>query len=100
MRKRSLILIGSLGVLLLLLWFYFPVFSRYRELKAEQEEMARKIQELDQKIAVLLEEKRLLEEDREYLEKMARSELGLVKPGEEVYKFVEEEPAAGQEVSG
>ena len=62
-------------------------------MKSEQEELQKKLADLDKKMEGLVEEKKLLETDPEYLEKVVRQELGLVKPGEVVYKFVEEPPS-------
>lgn len=74
--------------LLLFFWIYFPQVSHYRQLRLEEEELDRQIAQLDQKIKNLTEEKKLLENDPLYLEKVIREELGLVKPDEVVYKFI------------
>lgn len=81
---------------LLFFWGYFPTLSHYRELKFQEEEIDKKIEELDLKIQALEEERNLLKNDVEYLEKVIRGELGLVKPGEIVYKFVEDPSMARQ----
>jgi len=78
------------GLGLLFAWIYMPVLSRYRDLKFEEDDMVEKIEALDQHIEALSEEKKLLEEDKEYLEKVVRDELGMVKPGEIVYKFIKD----------
>ena len=92
MRKSFLLLWGGVIVLLLFFWIYFPTLSRYRELKIQQEEMERQLKDLDKKIKELAEERHLLKHDPQYLEKVIRDELGLVKPGEVVYKLVPETP--------
>jgi len=89
-RLKPILLILGVVFVLLLGWIYFPVLTKYRNLKIEEEAITKQIEELDGKIAKLREEKRLLEQDREYLEKVVRDELGLVKPGEVVYKFVKD----------
>lgn len=89
--KNKAILFAIVTVVILALgWLYFPVLTRYRNLKTEEEGIEAKIQDLDQKIEKLRVEKKLLETDPKYLEKVVRDELGLVKPGEVVYKFVED----------
>ncbi|MCB9799272.1 MAG: septum formation initiator family protein [Candidatus Omnitrophica bacterium] len=72
-------------------WVYFPSFSRYRELKQQEEKLTADIADLDGKIQALIEERRLLQDDLDYIEKVIRDELGLVKPGEIVYKMVPQE---------
>ena len=80
-------------VLLLLVavggWIYLPIVTRYHELKIQEESLTQKIEKLEQKIHELHEERELLKNDVAYIEKVVRDELGLVKPGEVVYRFVE-----------
>ncbi|MBI4970685.1 MAG: septum formation initiator family protein [Candidatus Omnitrophica bacterium] len=70
---------------------YLPSYTKYQELKQEDEKIAEHIQELQTQNDQLREEARLLQTDVKYLEKVLREELGLVKPGEVVYKFVKDE---------
>lgn len=76
---------------------YLPGLSRLQELRSEEERLSRELVELGAKIKALQEEKTLLQSDLAYLEKVIREELGLVKPGEMVYKLVPEKasPASG-----
>jgi len=90
MRKPLLFLLIALIALLAFFWIYFPAISRYRELKIQEEKITRDISDLDQRIEGLLEERRLLQSDLNYLEKVIREELGLVKPGEIIYKMIPE----------
>ena len=91
--KKTFTLVG-IPILVVVVFFivYFPTVTRYRELKIQEAEMEKKIQELDQKISDLIEEQRLLQTNSQYLEKVIRDELGLVRPGETVVKIVEELP--------
>ena len=73
-------------------WIYLPGLSHYRDLKARQEEIEKEILDLDTKLKSVKEERDLMKNDVEYLEKVIRDELGLVKPGEVVYKFVQDQP--------
>lgn len=91
MRKPYVILWTTIGLSVLFVWIYLPVLTKYRELKSQEERMSREIAVLDQKIAALEEERELLRNDVSYLEKVIRDELGFAKPGETVYKFVEDE---------
>ena len=90
MKESYLFFAGIIAVAVLLFVFYIPVITRYHNLKLQEDEMDIKIRELDQKIKTLVEERNLLKNDRDYLEKVIRKELGLVKPGEIVYKFITE----------
>ena len=80
-----------MAILLIFCWVYLPTLSKYREMKSQEEEMVRQIKDLDKKIEDLKEERNLLKNDKEYLEKVIRDELGLVKPGEVIYKFVQDD---------
>ncbi len=97
---KKLLLIFWLGTLFLIgfFWIYFPTLTRYRDLKFEEEKLGKEITDLVYKIEDLREEKNLLVNDREYIEKVIRQDLGLVKPGETVYKFVEDEPEKAEEL--
>ena len=62
-----------------------------QDLRQKNLDYQNEIQVLKKKNAFLLEEKRLLEEDPEYLEKIAREKMGLIKEGEKVYRITETE---------
>ncbi|MBM3224390.1 MAG: septum formation initiator family protein [Candidatus Tectomicrobia bacterium] len=53
------------------------------------ERLARDIEIIDQKNATLAREVQRLRSDLGYIEKIAREELGLVRPGEIVFEFAE-----------
>ncbi len=89
-RRSFFFIFGMIALVALVFGVYFPVLTRYRNLKLEEEALDARITELDKKIKVLSEERELLKNDRDYIEKVIRQELGLVKPGEIVYKFVTE----------
>lgn len=97
MRKSYLLFWAGIAILLGFFWIYFPTLSRYQDLKIEEERMKRELEDLDAKIKALQEERHLLKNDMEYLEKVIRRELGLVKPGEIVYKLVPEEETPAPE---
>ncbi len=68
-------------------FFYFPSYSRYRELKMEAEKLEAQLQVMQAQIEALQKEKQLIKNDKNYLETVIRKELGLVEPGEVVYEF-------------
>lgn len=99
MKKPFVLLWTLVAGLFLFFWVYLPSLSKYRDLKARQEELQRQIETLEVKVKFIKEERDLLKNDVSYLEKVIRDELGLVKPGEIVYKFVSEEVPAPVPVS-
>ena len=94
--RRSIVYVSSAVLLIvILIWVYLPVVSKYRELKIQEEKMTLEIETLTEKVLSLEEEKHLLQNDVNYLERVIRQEMGLVRPGEAVYKIVEE-PSEGK----
>ena len=73
-------------------WVYLPGISKYRDLKIKQDQLEDDFHSMEEKVKAIREERDLLKNDVQYLEKVIRDELGLVKPGEVVYKFVPEPP--------
>ena len=95
LKKIFLFLAIVLAAGLILSFIYLRSFSRYHELKQEEERLAQRIQEIDSQIKSLTDEKYLLQNDIEYLEKVVREELGFVKPGEIIYELVTSKNSAG-----
>lgn len=90
MKRRFIYLWVGIGLLILFAFLYLPGLSRYYELRQEELRIERELANLERQSKALQEEKELLEKDKEYLEKVIREELGLVRPGEMVYKLVPE----------
>ena len=88
MSRTLLVFVIVAGGLLLFAWIFLPPLSRYRDLKQEEERLSVELAQIEKKIAKLEEERDLLQDDLSYIEKVIREELGLVKPGEIVYKFL------------
>lgn len=88
-RSQKFIAILFLGGLVFVL-FYLPSLIKYYDLKVREENLGHRIRELEREEGQLAEEEKLLEGDPEYLERIAREELGFAKPGEIVYKLVPE----------
>ena len=70
---------------------FLPSYSKMQELKQKNQEFLQKIQYLEAKNKKLEEEGRFLKNNPEYLEKVAREKMGLIRQGETVYKIVPEE---------
>ncbi|MCK5817224.1 MAG: septum formation initiator family protein [Candidatus Marinimicrobia bacterium] len=58
--------------------------------KKENQELIEKKEDLEVKENELLDEKEKLQHDKKYIEKTAREQYNMVKPGEKVYKVIEE----------
>ena len=87
-----LVLLGAAVVI------YGPLYSQYRDLRARDERITQELEQVRQQIASLEQEKYLLENDVQHLEKVLRDELGLARPGEEIYKVeTAEAPSASSE---
>ncbi len=79
------------AVLLVLALVFFPSFSRYQKLLAQQRDLKKRIRELEAENRKLEEERYKLEHDIEYVEKRAREKLGIVKEDEIPYRIIEEQ---------
>lgn len=91
--KKPFLLFGiALTGVFLFSWIYLPSLSKYHDLKQQEEELDQQIEKFERDVEATLEERNLLKNDPEYLEKVIRDEMGLVKPGEIVYKFVQDQP--------
>ena len=72
---------------LLILMIFLPTFARMQDVKQKDLEYQTRISDLEQENIQLKEERRLLEEDPVYLERVAREKMGLIRAGEVVYKL-------------
>jgi len=75
----------------LCIFVYLPGYSQYQGISLKEDELRCEIEEFKKINQDLEDELTLLRTDISYLEKVVRDRMGLVKPGEELYKFVEEE---------
>ena len=75
-------------------WLGFGEHGFIHLYRMEEERLAyvKKIQELERKNQELLKEIDLLRHDKEYIESLARRELGLIKDNEILYRFVHKDP--------
>ena len=80
-----------LTFIVLILAFFLPSYSQMQDLKQRNQDYEHQILDLTKKNASLREEKRLLKDDPDYFEKVAREKMGLVKENEVIYKFVSPE---------
>ena len=72
----------------IILALFLPSYSTMQDLKKKNQEYARRITALEEKNKKFEEERHLLQTDPEYVEKVGRETMGLIRPGETVYKIV------------
>ncbi len=82
--------LGLFILTLVILALYLPSYTKMQDLKYRNEQYKKQIEELKKEEAALLEERKRLENDPEYLEKVARERMGLIRKGEKVYQVVPE----------
>ncbi len=75
----------AVGIIVMVV--FLPAFSNWQDVKQKDAEYQKRITELVEENARLKEEKRLLEEDPDYLEKVAREKMGLIREGEVIYQL-------------
>lgn len=76
------------GFAIVTLIIFIPSYTTMQDLRQKHLELDHQVQQLLKKQKELVEEKRRLEEDPEYLEKVAREKMGLIKEGEVIYKIL------------
>ena len=84
---------AALVIAVALIWvgsLFYPQFRQMSDLNKRQMELEEEIRRDEEILRHLrLKQERLLNDPR-YVEKIAREELGLAKPGETVFKFVDD----------
>ncbi len=90
-------IIWLLLVVVGLILVFLPAFSKKQQLLEKNRQYERDIEDLTRKNLELAEEKRKLEEDPVYLERVAREKMGIVRDGEVIYR-IEQVPLANTEV--
>ena len=85
MIKNAFILFAVAAVILVL---FLPTFTRMQDVQQRDLEYQQRIADLTAENKALTEEKRRLEDDPVYLEKIAREKMGLIREGEVVYKIM------------
>jgi len=66
-------------------------YLKYRELKKNEQKLLTEINQIKKNNESIREEINLLKKDSKYLEKYAREQFGLIKPGEMVFQFQDSE---------
>ena len=90
-QRICLIAIVLLGAAILAFRFYVPKIREERALKAELELKKQDFQREAEELRMLRLKQEKLQTDPHFIEKIAREDLGYSKPGETVFRFVDEE---------
>ncbi|MEW6171356.1 MAG: septum formation initiator family protein [Candidatus Omnitrophota bacterium] len=80
-----------MGLAIFIIAIFLPSYAKFQELKKENKELELNIKKLEKENIYLRQEKIKLTSDPNYVEKVARQKLGVVRKGEIVYKIVNEE---------
>ena len=70
---------------------FIPLIDRIKEYRTTEAEVRRDIQREAEQLRMLKLKQEKLQEDPRFIEKIAREDLGYAKPGETVFRFVDEE---------
>lgn len=89
-QRLSLLAIVALTVGIVLRLF-LPLLERQKELRAKEATLREDIQTEAEQLRMLKLKQEKLQEDPRFIEKIAREDLGYAKPGETVFRFVDEE---------
>ncbi len=76
------------GLAVLTLAVFIPSYQQMQDLRQRNLDYVREIEELKKERITLIHEKRRLEEDPLYLEKVGREELNILREDEVIYKLV------------
>ena len=83
--RSILIVVLTLGVV----YLFAREISEVRFLREENEKIEKKIEQLEIGNKELEVKIKTIKNDKRYIEKIAREELGMIKEGEKVYRFAE-----------
>ena len=78
---------------ILVLWAFVPKIKQYHDLQKVEAEKAGSVRVEQEAYDQLRLNQDRLRTDPRFVERIARDEIGLAKPGELVFKFVDDEPA-------
>jgi cell division protein FtsB len=79
--------VGFVFIFLVIVLIFVPSYSRMRDIQGKNKDYLQQINDLSVTNQDLREELRRLKEDPEYLEKVAREKMGLVRDKEVIYRM-------------
>ena len=84
MKNALFLFVGAIVVFVA----FLPSYTQLQDLKQKNQQFEQQIIDNKAKYLELKEEKRRLIEDPEYLERIAREKMGLIREGETIYRIV------------
>lgn len=75
----------------IVLRLFLPLLDRQEALRAQEETLRQDIQREAEQLRLLRLKQEKLQEDPRFIEKIAREDLNYAKPGETIFRFVDEE---------
>ena len=89
---QRICLIASVGLVVgIVLRLYLPKIEEQKRLRAQAETLRQDIQREAEQLRQLKRKQEKLQEDPRFIEKIAREDLNYAKPGETIFRFVDEE---------
>lgn len=79
--------LGLFVLAVLALVIFLPSYTKMQDLRQINDDYKKELIELKEGNSKLKQEERLLRDDPDYLEKVAREKMGLIKEGETIYKI-------------
>lgn len=71
-----------------ILIFFLPSYTKMQDLRYRNQRYKKQAEDLKKEQANLVNEEKRLKSDPEYLEKVVRQEMGVIKKGEVIYRVV------------
>lgn len=75
----------------IVLRLFLPLLDRQKVLRAQEETLRQDIQREAEQLRLLKLKQEKLKEDPRFIEKIAREDLNYAKPGETIFRFVDED---------
>ena len=89
---QRICLIAIVGLVVgIVLRLYLPKIEEQKRLRAQTEALRQDIQREAEQLRQLKRKQEKLQEDPTFVEKIAREDLNYAKPGETIFRFVDEE---------
>ena len=89
---RRVCLFASIALAIAILFSFFkPLIDRQKELRAREAALRQDIQKEAERLRMLKLKQQRLREDPRFVEKIAREDWNYAKPGETIFRFVDEE---------
>ena len=89
--QRVCVVLALLLLVGIVVKLFLPLIDRHKEMRIREEAVRQDIQREAEQLRMLKLKQEKLQEDPHFIEKIAREDLGYAKPGETVFRFVDEE---------